>query len=141
MPAQIFERKGRVSNRQLKAIWGVAGRLGIGAPDLHLRIEALTGKRSLRQLTVKEAHLVLDDLLSLSGRSPVRISEESEVPFGGTPSQKQFLFALADQVHWSPGRLEGLARKMYGAGMAHCSVSQISGLIEALKAIRIRLAA
>ncbi len=133
---------GTISNKQLRAIWALANRLVFSATELHLRVESMTGKKSIRMLSREEAQKVIGDLLSMAGEAPLRIKEEAEEGFGGTDAQIAFIIGLTRQLGWNLKQVEGLAKKMFGIRrLGELTVKQASGLIEALKAIRNRHAA
>jgi hypothetical protein len=133
---------GTISSKQLHAIWALASRLGFSATELHLRVESITGKKSIRMLGREEAQKVITGLLSMAGETPLRIKEEVEERPGGTEAQTAFIIGLTRQLDWKLKQVEGLAKRMFRIRrLSELTVKQASGLIEALKAIRNRHAA
>jgi hypothetical protein len=133
---------GTISSKQLRVIWALASRLGFSAIELHMRVESMTGKKSIRMLGREEAQKVIGDLILMAGETPLPMKEEAEERFGGTDAQIAFINGLTQQLGWNFKQLEGLAKKMFGIGrLRDLTVRQASGLIEALKAISKRHAA
>ena len=128
--------------KEIRAIWGIAGRLGINATELHQRVENLTGKKSIRLLTRDEAQIIIHALLTSAASIPTPVAGISESDIGGTDAQKAFIAGLGCRLGWDLNQIESLAKKMYGIRrLKEITNRQASGLIEALKAIRSRKAA
>jgi hypothetical protein len=122
----------RITARQIRALWGCAGRLHLAEEELRGWIYARTGKRSIRELTLGEASALLDELLGK------RAKAASETPLGDrmTPAQSRWISALEKGIGWDERRTLGLARRMYHIDRLEAlDRSQASGLIEALKSI------
>lgn len=134
--------RGTNSSKQLRAIWGLASRLGITSTELHMRVESIAGKKSIQLLSSEEAQKIIGDLLSRADPYPLGMKEEAEERVGVTTAQTAFIIDLTRQIGWKLNRVEGLAKKMFGIPqISDLTVRQASGLIEALKAIRNRRAA
>lgn len=134
-------RTGSISKRHLKAIWALAHRAGLQEEDLHIFVESLTGKKSIRSLTGEEAKQVIRALLLKAGAGLILFSGREKAG-RVTRAQMAMLGGLADQMGWDGKRLLGLARRMYGVKrLMDLEVKQASGLIEALKAMKQRMAA
>ena len=105
-------------------------------------VESSTGKKSIRSLSKQEAREIIEDLL-LKGGGADLISQEAIGEKGrGTRAQMVFIGALSRHMGWDQRRLQRLAQRMYGVRqLADLRVRQASGLIEALKAMKMRLAA
>lgn len=114
----------RITKKQLRAIWALAHRTGLNEEDLHVRTKLFFGKNSIRSLTKQEASRVIEYLL-----------HKGET----TRAQITLIKILTAQMGWSRQHLNGLAQKMYGKReLGDLNVRQASGLIEALKAIKVR---
>jgi hypothetical protein len=129
----------RITKKQLRAIWALAHRTGLNEEDLHVRTELFFGKNSIRSLTKQEASRVVEYLLQkgeVMEKIPERIVDIEGII---TRAQIMLIEKLTDQMGWSVRHLNGLAQKMYGAReLGGLNVRQASGLIEALKAIKLR---
>ena len=115
----------------LRMIWGLAKspELSMSSEELHMFVEARTGKESLKELTQKERNTVARALMGL----------KPEVPKGQTGNpvterQRQKLKELASEAGWdNPARLNGLARKMFGVECVEwLNGAQCSKLIEGI---------
>lgn len=121
----------------LRMIWGLAKspELSMSSEELHMFVEARTGKDSLKKLTQREMNLVARALMGLK--------PDRGKPVNGNPAtawQRQRLRDLALEAGWdNPARLNGLARKMCGVDRVEwLTAAQCSKLIEAMKAINKR---
>ena len=120
----------KITVKQIRAIWGCAGRLKISGEDLRDWVYARTGKKSIRELTPPEASKLIDELI-----------RKSEFASGNrmTPAQARWISFLEKKIGWDPTRLLGLARKMYRVeNLEELNRKEASGLIEALKAMGTR---
>ncbi len=119
----------------IKTIWGIAKspELSLSDEELHLFVEARTGKESLKALTQRERNLVARALAAMKPRNCRRGNT-------GTGQQRGLLWVLARDAGWDdPARLNGLAKKMFGVERVEwLDTQQCSKLIEAMKAIRER---
>ena len=129
----------RITKQQLKAIWAIAHQLGFDEKELHARVEVLTGRRSIRNLTRPQAARVIDWLLQRGGvenRNPLAGPRGKET---ATKAQRSMIDWLLQQAGWDSWRLIRLARRMYGVrNLDDLDIREASGLIEALKAVEKR---
>jgi hypothetical protein len=135
-------RSGRVSIRQLKAIWSLARRAGIDGEELHLLTHYISRKDSIRCLNKEEANRIIEELI-LKGEGRMMVSQDATFEKGGcTKAQLVYIGDLSRQMGWTDRSLLGFAQKMYGVqDLADLRRKQASGLIEALKAMKLRHAA
>lgn len=116
----------------LRTIWGLAKSPGLSLSDeeLHMFVEARTGKESLKELSQRERNAVAQALAELKPKRKDRGNTQTE-------RQRRMLWVLAKEAGWDgQDRLNGLAKKMFGVDRVEwLDMEQCSGLIEALKAI------
>lgn len=121
----------------LRMIWGLAKspELSMSSEELHMFVEARTGKESLKELTQKERNTVARALMGLKPEAP-----KGQTGNPVTERQRQKLKELASEAGWdNPARLNGLARKMFGVERVEwLNGAQCSKLIEAMKAMNKR---
>lgn len=121
----------------LRMIWGLAKspELSMTDEELHIFVEARTGKSSLKELSQQEKNEVAHALIALK---PVQEEEKRGNP--ATARQRWRIRQLAAEIGWdNPARLDGLAKKMTGVEKVEwLDNGQCSKLIEALKEIRKR---
>jgi hypothetical protein len=132
----------RITKKQLKAIWALTHRTGLNEKDIHVRTKSFFGKKSIRSLTKHEASRMIEHLLHKWDAKEIIPEMIVDQTGGATRAQIALIEMLTAQMGWSQQQLLGLARKMYGVKeFGDLNVSQSSGLIEALKAIKLRRAA
>ena len=121
----------------LRMIWGLAKspELSMSGEELHMFVEARTGKESLKELTQKERNTVARALMGLKPEAP-----KGQTGNPVTERQRQKLKELASEAGWdNPARLNGLACKMFGVERVEwLNGAQCSKLIEAMKAMNKR---
>lgn len=124
-----------------KKIWGIAKcpELKLSDEELHLFVAALTGKDSIRELTLREQESVIRALLHMkdsargSGRARTRGNPV-------TARQREKIQKLADSLGWDkPARVNGMCMRMFKVSSVEwLNYRQCSDLIEALKAMLAR---
>lgn len=99
--------------RQLKKIWAGARELGWDDVRLHDELERVIGITSLRELTVKQAKLLIDYMVSLGVSSGRQFSPSCQVDGQRreprpdnlieltTPAQQQFIDELLGMAGWT----------------------------------------
>lgn len=125
----------------LKMLWGIAKspELSMSDEELHLFVEARTGKSSLKELNQKELNAMVSELARHRGSgaaAPKTVQREST-----TGWQLKRIRELAVSIGWdNPARVNGLAMKMFHVSSVEwLDSAQCSKLIEALKNIRKRM--
>lgn len=128
----------KITPRQIRALWGYAGRLMIPEGDLREWVFRRTGKSSLRALTRPQASRLIEEIAQKwKARGPLCAPHRPM-----TSGQSRILRALEGDLGWDDRRLLGLAKKMYRIEqLQDLQPKEAVGLIEALKAIRRRKAA
>jgi len=131
------ERK--ITEKQLKMIWTLARQLGMDSELLHTMVFDVTGKDSLKKLTVPEAVGVIDGLVDDGAR--IRRKRKKRVKVGPnviellTGEQIRLIEYLVDQLGWdNPKQLTGFNRRVIKKERI-CTIKEASKIIEGLKAI------
>lgn len=88
---------------QVKKIYAIANAMGLvnprDAPDeLHLLVQAITGRESVKTLTYSEANKVIAELDRLQGGPPLKPKTHAEIPGGPTEGQQRKVWALMYQL-------------------------------------------
>lgn len=118
---------------QLRRIYGLARERGLDDEMLHAYVFQLTGRESLKELTMKEAARVIGALDPAGGYTAGGI----------TPPQKEYLLGLAKELGWvdndgnaDMGKLDGFALRNYKKyAVKWLTVQEAGKMIEGLKAI------
>jgi len=124
----------------LKTVWGIAKspELKLTDEELHLVVEAHTGKDSLKALNKRELTTVVRALSRMKDSS--RRSEHGESRNTGNPAtenQRKKVYCLTRELGWDkPARVNGLCNRMFGINRVEwLNYQQCSKLIEALKSM------
>lgn len=120
-----------ITASQMRKIHASARERGMDNDLLHIHVETLTGKDSLKELTIHEAVQVID---SLEGKG-------TKEPGGMTWKQMSYIQALAKELGWvtevgkiDDKRLNGFISKRFGVDHYRwLSRSTASKVIEGLK--------
>ena len=132
-----FERK--ITGKQLKIIWTLARQLGMDSELLHDMVFQVTGKDSLKKLSVWEAAAIIDGLVDDGAkvrkkRKPRRSLPENVVELV-TGKQIRLIEYLVDQLKWNnPEQLKGFNRRVIKKERI-CTKRGAAKIIEGLKAI------
>jgi len=132
-----FEKK--ITEKQLKIIWTLARQLGMDSELLHETVFDVTGKDSLKKLTVPEAVGIIDGLVDDGAkirkkRKPRRGLPENVVELL-TGKQIRLIEYLVDQLGWdNPNQLKGFNRRVIKKERI-CTKQEASKIIEGLKAM------
>lgn len=122
----------------LRTVWGLAKcpELHMTDEQLHLVVQAHTGKDSMRQLTRYEIGIVAGVLISM--KMSARKAERDRRRSAGNPTtenQRKKIYCLTQELGWDdPARLNGLCKRMCGVSCVEwLNYQQCSKVIEALK--------
>lgn len=124
----------------IKTLWGIAKspELSLSDEELHLLVQARTGKESLKKLTQREIALMAGVLQGMkdSASGTVHKSRKNKGNTA-TASQRRKIHMLARDLGWdNPARVNGMCKKMFGVSCVEwLKYQQCSKLIEALKAM------
>lgn len=88
---------------QIRKIYSIANAMGLvnprDAPDeLHLLVQAITGRESVKTLTYSEANKVIAELDRLQGSPLLKPKTHAEIPGGPTDGQQRKVWALMYQL-------------------------------------------
>lgn len=123
----------------VKKIWGLAKcpELKLSDEELHLLVQAHTGKCSIRELSLGEISSVVHALIGL--KESARKGRGGQAYGAGNPdtvNQRRKVYKLAQGLGWDGNRVNGLARRMFKvARVEWLTYVQCSKLIEAMKAM------
>lgn len=123
----------------IRRVWGLAKspELKLTDEELHLVVQAHTGKDSIRTLNKRELQTVIRVLGSM--KDSVKKSGCGKRRGGNTSTenQRKKIYRLTQELGWDrPARVNGMCRKMFGVSAVEwLDYRQCSGLIEALKAM------
>ncbi len=107
-----------ITEKQLKAIWTVGRQLGMDSDRLHEFVFGITGKKSIKALSVSEAAEVIDSLIEAGARIKKKRKPRRDLPPNVvelvTCDQVQFIKYLEKQLGWqdNPERLKGFLRRI-----------------------------
>lgn len=124
----------------LKTIWGIAKSQDLRMTDeeLHIVVEAHTGKDSLRQLTKREMNTVIQVLVAMRDSS-MRKERGNTRERGNTATenQRKKIYCLAKELGWEkPSRVNGMCKRLFGVDRVEwLDYQECRKLIEALKSM------
>lgn len=124
----------------IRTVWGLAKcqELKLTDEELHLVVQAHTGKSSLRELTPRELRTVINVLVGM--KESCRKGERGKKAGGGssaTEHQRRKIYRLTQELGWDkPARVNGLCKRMFKVDRIEwLDYQQCSKLIEALKSM------
>lgn len=126
-----------ITNPQIRMIYALCKTCGLDDETLHMKAHALTGKDSLKALTSQEAARLIDTLKRECGQ----VKEPTIIEDRATEAQRRMIYALVRALGWidNPKRLRGfLESKFHVSDVAFIPREKVSGVIEALKAMKAR---
>ena len=124
----------------IRMIWGLAKSpdLSLSDEELHLLVQAHTGKYSIKELSRRERGTVISALLNMKDSASGK-KRETKVKRGnvGTNNQRKKIYKLCEELGWDkPSRVNGLCMKMFQTSSVEwLNYQQCSKLIEALKSM------
>lgn len=124
----------------IRMIWGLAKspELSLSSEDLHLLVQANTGKDSIKQLNKRERGIVIGILQKMKDSATGKCREtKNRRGNTGTANQRKKIYKLCEELGWDkPSRINGLCQKMFKiASVEWLDYQQCSKLIEALKSM------
>lgn len=126
----------------IRTIWGLAKspELHMTDEELHMVVQAQTGKESIRSLTKTEIRRIVYVLAQM--KESARGGRRAKMPSasGPTENQKRKLYKLmVSTPGWNEKRIGGLCRRLFRVDSPEwLDYQQMSKLIEAVKAIQKR---
>lgn len=128
------------SGPDIRKLWGIAKspELKLTDEELHLIVEAHTGKESIKALNRRELQAVIRVLGSM--KDSVKESGCGRGRYAGNPAteeQRKKIYRLTQELGWeNAARVNGMCRRMFGVGAVEwLDYQQCSKLIEALKSM------
>lgn len=123
-----------ITPAQIRKIHLEARSRGMDDDLLHIYVERITGKKSIRALTIMEGVSVIDSFEAQDGNN------------GATMKQKHLILKLCEELGWKDGngaadmqRLNGFLQKRFGVNhISWLDRGTASKAIEALKAMKDR---
>lgn len=128
----------------IKKLWGIAKspELRLSDEDLHLVVQAHTGKDSIKELNSRELNLCIRVLLNMkdSVKSKTETTKRRRTGNPATENQRKKAYKLTQELGWEkPARVNGLCMKMFKVSSVEwLNYQQCSKLIEALKSMAAR---
>lgn len=122
------------SPKQLKAIYGLAKRLGMDSELLHDLVFSLTKRTSLANLRKGEATLVVKTLLQHANPGALR-KQQGNIIRLVTLDQIDKILELAHKMLWGEEQIDKLSTRQYNQPFRRLRVNQAQGLIEGMKSI------
>lgn len=122
----------------LRTLWGIAKspELQMSGEELHLVVQAQTGKDSLKELTSSERRRVAYVLGQMKDSASGKRKRQPSVASNATDNQRRKIYMLTRELGWedNPKRLSGFIRRMFKVDrLEWLDYEQCSSLIEALK--------
>ncbi len=131
---------GNTSQPSIKRVWGIAKspELKLTDEELHLLVQAHTGKDSIKALNKRELQTVIRVLGNM--KDSAKKSERGRNRYSGsevTENQRKKISKLTQELGWDkPARVNGMCQKMFGVSAVEwLNYQQCSKLIEALKSM------
>ena len=125
----------------IKKLWGIAKspELRLSDEDLHLVVQAHTGKDSIKELNSRELNLCIRVLLNMkdSVKSKTETNKRRRTGNPATENQRKKVYKLTQELGWEKAaRVNGLCMKMFKVSSVEwINYQQCSKLIEALKSM------
>lgn len=117
----------------IRTIWGIAKspELSLTSEELHLLVEAQTGKASISKLTTKEIGIVVNALSKLKDSAA-----GGQKGNASTEGLRKKIYKLQEALEWDEKRTNGMCRKMFHIDKVEwLNYKQCIKLIEALKSM------
>ena len=118
----------------LRTIWGIAKspELNLTSEELHLLVEANTGKESIAKLTRREINHVVAVLSHMKDSAAGKT--KSSTGNSNTISQRGKIRKLMEALEWNEARVNGMCKRLFKIDKVEwLNYQQCSKLIEALK--------
>lgn len=124
----------------VRTLWGIAKspELSMTGEELHLVVQAQTGKDSLKALTKNELRRVAYVLGQMKDSASGRKKHRPSTCSNATDNQRRKIYILQKELGWDsdPKRLAGFVKRMFRVDRVEwLDYRQCSDLIEALKAM------
>jgi len=119
-------------NYSLRTIWGIAKspELCLTSEELHLLVEANTGKESIAKLTQRE----INHMVTVLSKMKDSASEQTSAGNGTTIIQREKINKLMEALEWNEARVNGMCKRLFRVDKVEwLNAQQCSKLIEALK--------
>ncbi|MGN0153483.1 MAG: regulatory protein GemA [Lachnospiraceae bacterium] len=122
----------------IRMLWAIAKspELSLSSEELHMLVEAHTGKESVKLLNKRELGKVVGILQNMKD-SAAGIDREKKRRRGNsaTENQRKKIYMLTKELGWNkPARLNGFCKRMFNVSSVEwLNYQQCSNLIEALK--------
>lgn len=123
-----------VQPAQIRAIYVLARKYGLGDDALHDLVRCQTRRDSIKKLTEREAGVVIERLRALLGEAPARPADRA------TDRQVKMIYGLAREMGWleiGEKRLRAFLEKRFGCSdVKFLSAAKVGPVVEAMKAMR-----
>ena len=130
--------QGRGKEPSIRMIWGLAKspELSMTDEELHLLVEAQTGKEHISSLTKREISNIVALLARMKESSKRGSRRKYAAAYGNsqTDGQRRKIYKLQEELGWNEARVNGMCRRMFRIDKVEwLDYQQCSKLIEALK--------
>lgn len=127
-------------NVTIRTLWGLAKspQLQMTGEELHLVVQAQTGKDSMKDLTEAERRRIAYVLGEMKDSAAGKKKRPVSVGGSATDNQRRKIYMLQRELGWdtNPKRLNGFIKRMFRVDRVEwLDYRQCSELIEALKAM------
>lgn len=130
-----------ISKDQIKLIWVLARQLGLDSDELHEVVAGITGKDSIKALSVGEGIEVVNTMIRAGGRVKKKRKPRRKLPPNVvemvTSEQLKFIGLLEERLGWqdNPERLGGFVRRIIKREVVRTKQQEGSKVIQGLKSI------
>lgn len=136
-------QKKRAYEPTVRTLWGLAKsqELSMTGEELHLVVQAQTGKYHLKELNKAELRRVAYVLGQMKDSASGKKKRKASACSNATDNQRRKIYALQQELGWDdePKRLNGFVKRMFKVDSVEwLDYRQCSDLIEALKAMAAR---
>lgn len=142
--------KKETRSKKISRLWCLARDCGMDSDMLHVAVEGITGKESIKALTIGQLDACIDSLLAQRGRQRGRQYRKNQqgstrgVSYLPTPEQRSLVTQIMENLTEKlaldnpAGYLESICRRTFRREYSRLTRSQMKNLIEALKSIQNR---
>lgn len=129
-----------ITGEQIKLIWVLARQLGLDSDELHEVVAGITGKHSIKTLSVVEGKDVIEALARAGGKVTKKRKPRRDLPLNVveivTPKQMRFIKYLEKKLGWNdnPERLKGFIKRTIKKEVVRTK-QEASKVIEGLKSM------
>ena len=137
-------------NRKIARLWCLAKDCGMDSDMLHVAVEGITGKNSIKSLSMHELNASIQSLIDCRNKMRAKQYRRNQqgrkhhISYMPTPAQRLLVSKIMSNLTHKlaltnpEGFLDAICNKTFGKKYAHLTRTQMKNLIEALKSIQNR---